>query len=193
MIRRSIIVLAAMVATSGQPLRGQTAPIGDVLMDRLVAALPDRQTAQVPPVEPEEVARLEALNPGQVDAVRAVLEENQRCRGSEIEAATLRVLRVIADRLGAAKVERLIQFYQSEDARTLRTLGDRAHGGEALSGEENAQMMRILAAHPEVVEFAQATQNSGELFMNDRIFVAGATRCAQDRRNALRQRGLRER
>lgn len=193
MIRRPSILLVVLAAILGQPVQAQTAPIGDALMDRFIAALPDPRRGQVPPADPEEVARLEALNPGQSDAIRAVLDEGQHCLAPEVEAASLRAIRVIAERLGAAKVEQLIQFYQGEDARTLRALGDRTDRGETLSGEENARMMRILAAHPEAVEFGRAMQNSGQILTDDRVFMEGARRCAINKRNALQQRGLRYR
>lgn len=173
-------------------LQPAQAPAGDQLTDRLIAALPDgdRLGAIEDQADPAELGRLEALNPGQTEAIRPVLEAYAVCESTMRGAMTRRAFERLAAELGEAKVERLIAFYRDEDPGTFVGLAQRLEQGEALSEGERAEHDRIAAAYP-IREFVDLMQTSLMAYMMEELTLAELGRCEAERSAALDRLGLR--
>ncbi len=154
------------------------APPGPAI-DRLIAALPASETSSPPDrarIE-SELARLSALNPGKSDSIRPILEADESCGTRAVEAATLKVIREVATLMGAAKVARLTELYEGEDARLLDRLMAKSRSGESMSDSEVREMGRLLVSYP-IAEFRNETRQRAETLDRNRDFVAAVMQCS---------------
>jgi hypothetical protein len=194
-MNRTVLAFLAAAASLGlQPCLAQPSPTPEALVDRLLALLPDANqlnNAAVPPPEPAEVSRLNALNPGHEAEIMTALPASQACLSPLVHDALIRRMRQLIRDLGTTKVNRLIEFYQSADFRTLAAIDARQTGGGSLTEADRREAARIIAAYP-ITEFVGRLQDR-EFAVQDQAFIAGATRCSLAKRDAFQQHGLRYR
>lgn len=164
----------------------------EALIDRFIAALPDRGdtfSAEKQEIDPAELARLAALNPGKEAKVRSILVSNLACTAPEVEAGSLRMLRTVARNLGAARVEKLVSFYAGPDYAALGALAARMQGKAKPSAEDSAAMAKLMGTYP-LQAFHQQLDRAGEIMAADPGFMTGAMKCAAEQVDALTAAGL---
>ena len=151
-------ILLALSLAAGQPAAAVERPSPE-LVERFLAALPDagRLDRVERSADPAELERLTRLNPGREDDIRPVLEAHAACASPFQNAIARAALRRAAERLERADLERMLQFYHSEDLGRLDALGARLGAGETLGAADQAELDRIVAAYP-VMAFAEAMQ-----------------------------------
>lgn len=200
---KPLAIAAALLAVQPQPAAAQGAPTqaapsradqaapSEALIDRFIAALPHQEelTKTEDKIDPAELARLAALNPGKEAQVRAVLQANLACTGPAITAGTLRVLRTVARNLGEVRLRKLIAFYQSPDYAAFETLATQMEGKANPSSADSAAMARIMGTYP-LQAFHDQMGQAGQLFMADKAFMDAAVACASKRMKALEAAGL---
>lgn len=155
------------------------APASDVLVDRFMAVIPDPGSDP----DPDELARLTALDPERSMEIASILQRFSRC--NNMNAAN--VLRRVVATLGDARLTRLIAFYEGEDFRIFYGLV--ARPDEALSDQERAERNRIIAAYP-LADLRAAMQVSNPAFSAERA-RAMARRCETERDADLELLGIR--
>jgi hypothetical protein len=185
-----ILSLAAALSLIAASSAAQ-APAGPAI-DRLIAALPDRETRS--PVDQarieSELARLLALNPGESNAIRPILEAEELCGTKAIEAATLDLIREVATQMGAQKVGRLTKLYEGEDEALLDRLMTKSGSGEPLTDLEVGELGRIFATYP-FAEFRNGTRAKAEALDRNQEFVAAVMECKAARDAAYRRARIR--
>jgi len=166
--------------------------VTDSLYAEFLAALPHQEEWD-PGTEPDPgwLARLGALNPGREAEVRAILTDQARCLAPALGPATRRMLRAIADRLGADKVRTLIRLYRSEEFRRFDAIDMARRKQGSVTSAQEAALERFAQANPVAIEFAQAVQRSAEFAAGDQAFMSEAQRCATLRTRALARAKLR--
>src|SRR4051794_3101644 len=104
----------ALLAAAPVSAPAQTAaPVSEAMVDRLIRALPHQEEFKiVPKFDEQQLARLQALNPGHDQDIRSILMAHATCMAHPTEEATMRALRAVARNLGAEKLGRLIAFYE---------------------------------------------------------------------------------
>lgn len=200
---KSLAIAAALLALQPQVAAGQVAPVqaaplraaqaapSEALIDRFIAALPHQEelTRTEDKIDPAELARLAALNPGKEAQVRAVLQADLACTGPAVTAGTLRVLRMVARNLGEVRLRKLIGFYQGPDYSAFETLATRMEGKASPSPADSAAMARMMETYP-LQAFHDQMSRAGEMFAADKAFMDAAVACASKRMKALEAAGL---
>ena len=161
------------------------APPSPDLVDRFIAAVPDRQRP-LDEVDPAALDQLAQLNPGREADLRPILQAHAGCTAPLMRASTDGMLRFVAARLGSANVEALIRFYQGPDLARFGALAEKADK----NAQESAEFERLLSAYP-VQPFMEAMQAAtGTLFDNTGLFEA-LNACDLARSEALARASLR--
>jgi hypothetical protein len=172
------LIFSAAALPQGLLAQPPVFTVSEALLDEFVAALPHpEEWAMSTDPDAEELARIEALNPGREKDVRAVLTDSARCSAPVIEAGTRRALRVVGARLGPDKLRRLIAFYRSDEFRRLDSVDTQRQKGAVLSAAQEEEFSRVMAAHPEARDFATGVQGSGDIIAKDPVFVRDVSRC----------------
>jgi hypothetical protein len=192
------LVIAALLALQAQPALAQPAAApaaqaapGEALIDRFIAAIPDRDQidAVATEIDPGELAALAALNPGKEAQIRSILQANLACTGPAIAAGSLRMLRTIARNLGEEKLKRLIAFYEGPDYAAFAALAARMEGKDKPSAEDSAAMAKMMGAYP-LQAFHAQLNGAADIIGADQGFMKDAMRCATEQVAALDKAGL---
>ena len=155
------------------------APPSPQLVERFIAALPERQNP-IGQVDPAELARFAQLNPGREGDIHPILEAHARCTAPVREASTNLMLRLVAARLGTTSVEALIRFYEGPDLLRFGALAAKTDR----SAEENAELERLQRAYP-LEALMEAMQTAGMDAFNDDSFFNAMDACDRTRDGAL--------
>ena len=174
-----LMSLAALLSLS------QPAPPSPELVDRFIAALPERQRP-LGAVDPAELARFAQLNPGREGDIRPILESHARCTAPIREASTQRMLRLVAGRLGTSNIEALVRFYEGPDLARFGALAEKADK----SAEENAEFERLQRAYP-LEALMEAMRTTGMDAFDDESFFHEMDACDRSRDEALSSARLR--
>ena len=194
-MRPIIVPLCLALLAAASPARAQppAETASEALIDQFVRALPHQEELEVhPAVDPRELARLAAINPGRESALRPILMAHATCTASPQKAATIRLIRVIARDLGPAKLARLIAFYQGPDYATFERLSATADGRQTPPQADRKEIERIMAAYPLADWIGGMGRAAGRL-LDDSEFLDATTRCDAARDAALAQAKLRSR
>jgi hypothetical protein len=187
------IAAAALLALQAPPVSAQAAPAApsEALVDRFIASIPDRGeiAAESTEIDPAELSRLVALNPGKEAQVRSILKSNLACTGPAVTAGTLRMLRTVARGLGAEKLQKLVSFYEGPDYAAFEALGTRMESAATPSAEDKAAMAKLMAAYP-LQAFLEQMNRAGEIIAADEGFMTAAMNCASQQVDALTAAGL---
>lgn len=195
-MRPFAIAAAALLLLQPQPGLAQATeiPPSEALVERLLAALPDR--AEIDAIDTEvdaaELGALVALNPGKEAEIRSILEANLACSGKAISAGTLRMLRTVARDLGEARVKRLISFYEGPDYTAFAALGLHMAGAAAPSPEDRAALAKLMEAYP-LQAWLDRMNQAQQIFEADQGFMSAAMKCAEEQMAALEAAGLKSR
>jgi hypothetical protein len=179
MIMRSLrpIVAAGLFWTATGAFGQAPVPPDDAAIERFMKVLPDAETLddeQAP--DPDELARLRAINPGREAQVEAIMTTHSRCQSTLVNAKTAEMLRGIARDLGQEKVERLIAFYEGPDSPRVDYLFGRIENGEELSSAEQAEVDGLLARYP-IEEMLDALDALKLKIAKDRVFLDQLAAC----------------
>jgi hypothetical protein len=189
----SLLAAAAFLALQAQPLPANAPPAAasEALVQRFIASIPDRDEFEKPPseIDPAELGRLVALNPGKEAQVRKVLTANLACTGPAIKAGGYRMLRTVAAELGEEKLKRLISFYEGPDYAAFAALAERMQAKGAPSAEDNAAMAKLMGAYP-LQAFMEQMNRAPEIIAADEGFMADAVKCVSEQVDALEAAGL---
>lgn len=187
-----MLVLAALLSLatpgSGAP---QVAVAPAALVDRFIAALPreaERTTADV--LGKQQIAMLEALNPGREAELHKILDRLVACQRPAIHAATIRVVRKLAASLGEERLAKLTLFYEKEQVPFGR-LASALDRGETLSAPDRAEFERMLATYP-LQDWLDAMSRAHEFAMTEDQDVFDAiTKCSLQKDRDMADAGLR--
>ena len=187
------IAVAALLSLPSQPASAEApeSPPSAALVDRFIAVLPDRDAigAAGEELDAAELSRLVALNPGKEAQLRVILQRNVACTGPEIVAGSLRMFRTVAGNLGAAKVRRLIAFYEGPDYAAFAALAARTEGNPAPSPKDKLAMDKLLRDYP-LQALNEQLSKAGQIFAADQAFIGAAMKCATEQRDAMTTAGL---
>jgi hypothetical protein len=187
------IAAAGLIALQAQPAPAQPAQAApsEALIDRFIAAIPDREEIQArsTDIDSGELKALVALNPGKEAQVRAILQANLACSGEAVTAGTLRMLRTVARDLGEARLKRLIAFYEGPDFAAFSALGTRMEGNPNPSAEDKAAMTKLMEAYP-LQAYIDGMGRAPEIIAADEGFMSAAVKCASEQMAALEAAGL---
>jgi len=182
-----VALLATFSSAQAQP---PAEPASEALIDRFVRALPHQEEFEVhPEVDPRQLARLSAINPGKESTLRPILLAHAACTTPPQKAATMRLIRAIARDLGPAKLERLIAFYQGPDSATFERLSAAADDRQTPPEADRKELERIMAAYP-LADWVQAMGSSARRLLDDSDFLGAISRCDAARDAALAQAKL---
>ena len=129
------------------------APPSEAAIAEFVAAMPPVAPSSRA-ADPEQLARLTALNPEKAGEIEPILAVYQVCIVLVPDAHVRNMFRNIAMGMGEQKVRRLAQFYKSPEFPLFTTLADKHSNGQALSAAETARLNRFVAEYP-VNEFGE--------------------------------------
>jgi hypothetical protein len=187
------IAFAALLALQAPAAVAQAADSApsQALVDRFIAAIPDRAAIETAggEIDPGELSRLAALNPGKEAKVRAILQANLACTNPEIVAGSLRMLRTVARNLGGDKVQKLVSFYEGPDYAAFSALAARMEGKAKPSAEDSAAMARLMGAYP-LQDFHAQLSRAEEIIAADQQFMTAAMKCAGEQVEAMEKAGL---
>lgn len=186
------IAIAALLAVQPHGGKAQTAPPAppsEALVERFLKSIPDQDELNAVPTEidPAELSRLAALNPGKEAQLRSILKANLACTGPAVTAGTLRMLRTVARELGTEKLQKLVSFYEGPDYTAFKTLAPKMES-EA-SAADKAAMAKLMAAYP-LQAFLDQMNRAGEIIAADEGFMTAAMNCASLQVDALEKAGL---
>ncbi|MET1110254.1 MAG: hypothetical protein ABWX67_01870 [Allosphingosinicella sp.] len=182
------VLVAAAFATAAPAAPPEPGPGVDALAETLLSVLPDRaQIEAVQPPDPEQLAALIRINPGKAPQVTAILKDAQTCLAPAAAEGVRTMVRKAARYIGAAKTQRMIEFYRLDPAVMLGLIGRLR--GPAPSPADKAEEARLHAAYP-LQEYAQAFDRAMAEAGEDSAFMAEAVRCADARDLALARAGL---
>jgi hypothetical protein len=187
------IAAAALLFLQPQSGYAQAAPAApsEALIDRFIAVLPDRDQIDSAggEIDPAELSRLAALNPGKEAQVRSILQANLACTGPAATAGSLRMLRTVARNLGDAKLSKLIDFYEGPDYAAFGALAARMEGKASPSAEDDAAMAKLMGTYP-LQAFHEQLSRAEEIIAADQGFMTAALNCASEQVDALTAAGL---
>lgn len=196
---KSLAISAALlIALQPNPSEAQPAPARtaqaasvEALIDRFIAVLPDQEEISRggSEIDPAELARLSALNPGKEPKVRSILQANLACSGPAVTAATLRMLRTIGRNLGEARLRKLVGFYEGPDYTAFGALVARMEGNPTPAAADRGAMAKLMEAYP-LQAFYDQISRAEEMFMADQVFTDSAMKCASAQMEALDAAGL---
>ena len=175
-----LISLAALLSTTQAE-----APPSPELVDRFIAALPDRQRP-MDEIDPAALERLVQLNPGREVDLRPILQAHASCIAPLTQASTDRMLRHVAARLGVANIEALIRFYQGPDLARFGALAEKTDKDAA----ESAEFERLIRAYP-VEAFMDAMHAEGARVFQDESYFSAWAVCDARQTEALSRANLR--
>lgn len=184
------LLAAAAFAASAPAAPPEPAGGTDALAETLLSVLPDREDIEkVKAPDPDQLALLTRLNPGKAAQVKSALEDFEICIAPASAEGVRTMVRKAARSVGAAKVQRMIDFYRL-DPETMRGLFERLRG-PAPSAADTAEVERLRAAYPldeylQAFERAAAEAEAG----GDPAFMAAALRCAEAQEAAFARAGL---
>ena len=161
------------------------APPSPELVDRFIAALPDRQRP-LDEIDPADLDRLVQLNPGREADLRPILQAHVGCTAPLMSASTDRMLHQVAGHLGTANVEALIRLYQGPDLARFGMLAEKADKNP----QESAEFERLMTVYP-VQAFMEAMQAASTSAFLDEPFFEALNACDRARAEALARAGLR--
>jgi hypothetical protein len=185
----SIAAAALLLSQPASAQAPQAAPSA-ALVDQFIAALPDRDEISAPgEIDPAELARLAALNPGKEAQVRTVLKANLACTGPATTAGSRRMLATIARNLGESKVRKLIAFYGGPAYAAFGALAARMGAVEKPSAEDSAAMAKLMGTYP-LQAFHEQLSRAEEIISADPGFMSDAMECASQQVEALEAAGL---
>jgi hypothetical protein len=189
----TLLAAAAFLALQAQPLPAQAPPAApsEALVERFIAAIPDRAEFDKPPTEIDqaELSGLLALNPGKEAQLRSILKANLACTGPAVVAGSHRMLRTVARELGEEKLKRLVSFYEGSDYTAFKALALRMEGAAKPSAEDSAAMARLMGAYP-LQAFIDRMGRAPEIIAADEGFMTAATKCVSKQMEALEAAGL---
>jgi hypothetical protein len=184
---------AAVLLALAQPAFAQApqAAPSEALVERFVASLPDQEEIRAVPTEidPAELSRLLALNPGKEAQLRSILKANLACTGPAITAGTLRMLGTVARALGTERLQKLVSFYEGPDYAAFKALGLRMESAAAPTAQDKAAMAKLMAAYP-LQAFLDQMNRAGDIIAADEGFMTAAMNCASQQVDALTAAGL---
>jgi hypothetical protein len=188
-----LFAAAILLFLQAQPVQAQApeAAPSEALIDRFIAVLPDRDAfgAEKQEIDPAELARLVALNPGKEAQVRSVLKANLGCTGPAIEAGSLRMLRTVARNLGDSRLRKLVGFYGGPDYAAFGALAARMGVKPTPSAEDSAAMAKLMGTYP-LQAFHEQLSRAEEIISADPGFMSAAMKCASEQVEALEKTGL---
>ncbi|HEX8240552.1 MAG TPA: hypothetical protein VF574_12500 [Allosphingosinicella sp.] len=188
-----LAIAAALLALQAQPGLSQApeAAPSEALIERFIAVLPDRGEIDkaVGEIDPVELDRLTALNPGKEAELRSILQANLACTGPAATAGSLRMLRTVARNLGDEKVRKLISFYQGPDYAAFAALAARMDGKGKPAAEDSAALAKLMGAYP-LQAFHEQLGRAEEIIAADEGFMSDAMKCASEQVEALATAGL---
>ncbi|WP_146150922.1 hypothetical protein [Allosphingosinicella deserti] len=160
--------------------------MADPLVERFLAVLPEADSLHVIErnADPAALARLVALNPGKDNQIRLILEEHSACSSAANNRLSERLLRNVARDLGPAKLQKMIDFYQSSDVARADLLFGRLERGETLSDAEQGEADRIIARYP-LEDFTRQMGSLQLSALDDRDFAAELAACESARDSTL--------
>jgi hypothetical protein len=181
----AVAALFLLQAQAAEPAPSQA------LIERFIAALPDQDafSAGAQQVDPAELARLAALNPGKEAQVGAILKSNLACTGPAIASGSRRMLATIARNLGGARVEKLISFYGGPDYAAFGALAARMEGQPKPGAADSAAMAKYMETYP-LQAFHDQLGRAGEIIAADPGFMESAMKCASEQVEAMEKAGL---
>jgi hypothetical protein len=194
------IAAAGLIALQAQPALAQPASApaqpaqaapSEALIDRFMAVLPDRDVLNAvdTEVDPEELAKLVALNPGKEAQVRTVLQANLACNGPAIRAGTVRMLRSVARNLGQDQLQKLVSFYEGPGYPAFNALAARMEGQEKPSAADESALAKLMAAYP-LQAYHDGLSRAEAIIAADQGFMTAAMKCASEQMEALDKAGL---
>lgn len=192
---KPLAIAAAFALLALQPRPGLAQPAeaapSEALVDRFIAVLPDRDAISEvgEEIDPDELSRLAALNPGKEAQVRAILQKNLACTGPEITAGSLRMLRTVARGLGEARLKKLISFYEGPDYSAFAALAARMEGKPTPSAADSAAMAKFMGTYP-LQAFHSQLSRGEEIIAADQGFMTAAMKCASEQIEAFEAAGL---
>jgi hypothetical protein len=185
-------IAALLLAVQGQPGRAEPAQAApsEALVERFLALLPDREEIQArsTEIDPEELSRLAALNPGKEREVRSILETNRACSDEAVTAGTLRMLRTVARDLGEARLKKMVSFYEGPDYAAFAALAARIDKADP-SSEDMAALDKLMAAYP-LEAFHHGLDRAEEIISADQGFMAAAMKCVSGQMAAFEAAGI---
>jgi hypothetical protein len=186
-------IFAALIVFAIRAHAAEVDPATEAQIDRLVDASPYSESLRIAEASPhpEDLARLQALNPGRTDEVRHLLETQSRCEASVLLASTRDAMREVGRRLGRAKIELLIQFYSGPDYVALTAINERSDAGEAPSDADIATIDRIMRDYP-LMEMAEIVTSLGLWTPGEPNLLERFERCLTDRNAGFERAGLRQ-
>lgn len=177
------------------PLRAATPeppPAGDALVETFLSIFP--RTAGLDPSQirpdPVKLDRLRRLNPGRKARVKAVMDEHRACMAPLTVEHTRQLVRSAARSLGDARLQRLIDFFQKEDAAAVTALTMRLKGGSPSPGDA-AEYARLDAAYP-WSDYNRAINRAIAELREDKTFRASFDHCASVLKAAVARAGLKQ-
>jgi hypothetical protein len=187
-----MLVLAALLSLAAPGSAAPAVPEAPAaLVDRFIAALPPdppRTSADI--LGKQQIARLEALNPGREAALHTILDRFVACETPVVYAATIRMLRKIAASFGERRLAKLTLFYEKKEQVRFERLGSADARGEKLSAADRAELKRMLTDYP-LMDWFDAMGHMKEIAMEDQAFLAAVTRCSLQKKRELADAGLR--
>ena len=189
-MNRWMRIAAALLAFLPASATAQApAPPSETTIAEFLAAIPP--SAPVSRMaDPEQLARLSALNPGKAGEIEPILTAYQGCIVPVIEANASEMIRTVAMSMGEQKLRRLSQFYKSPEFPLFASLANKHESGQALSAAETARLNRFLTEYP-VGEFAQKLLEAGNAAASNQALITKFTKCSLDKKTALIRAGVR--
>jgi hypothetical protein len=183
--------LVALLLSIAAPAPAAAAAPSAALLDRFMAALPAEKPAEAADIlGKDEVARLETLNPGRGVDLRRVLADFAACERPIVRAATMRMLRTAATRLGEAKVTQLTLFYERHEEVKFERLATAGEKAGTLGAADQAEFDRMMKDYP-LRDWLQALSRLQDEAVRDEAFVAALNRCSQKKKDAMAAAKLR--
>jgi len=186
-----LLVLAALAAQPAAAHAAPPPPVDEARFQHFLKVLPDAKESPPAGADPAELAGLARRNPGREKEIEAILAADARCTAPARQAATLRMARATADRLGRERLDRMIAFYEGPDFARFAALGPDRPADKPLSAAEKAELDRIVAAYP-LREFAEALRAGSDSLFTDAAIGAVFARCADARMAAFARAKLEE-
>lgn len=191
--------LLALLAASGVPgaapppvpVAPAEATASESQIDRFMAVLPDAERLNgTDAADAEELARLVRLNPGRETDIRPVLDAFAACSTPHNLAMSREGLRFAARRLGSAKLERLIRFYEGEDFQRFQALMARLSAGATPGPAEEAELNGFMAAYPLTDFYAVMRDEVPGFVLSQTETLAAIDRCQEAENAALERLGV---
>lgn len=165
-------------------------PVSEALFQRFLASLPKEAWAGPATVAPETAKRLVELNPGKEAQIASILGAFDRCSEPAAAAGMRRTYQIAMGSpvLGAAKVERMTEFFSSGGWAALTLLNIRINASATPAAADVAEKDRLIADYP-LDDFSASLTIAGFAALKEGAFAALKT-CEADRDSALAKAGI---